>query len=512
MPQFTYSHLKTYIIVSTRKAERSRTVICRISIKYAYNCSCYVIFLKIITYILIVNKVFSIAAILTSHLHVLKQFMQLLSGYPNVIRPTSDRDVNRVDNSADTSRVYMSSSRVCKRQIQSDYLWFWLSRPHEICSLVLSVTGGRRRCLPVAARAINHIMSDTDSIKTDKSQSELQQKYDKLAMEFAKARMQLNVLKKAYTAKTSKLDHRSIESLDQFESSKYDSMSTSSLEIQENFNKTNQVNSKGKGIDELKSKDVQFLRQDINSMHQYIQRVLNSTNSSQLDYNLIMSEIEYCKSLQNSSPNNLCEVLNDELTALKCSVTDCLYNMLYNKLESRTKINTEDSSNTYLHHYCLDNDYKSDEDRLQKVFVTLVLHFFLSFIIHLNDVLQDLLKDINLKDASLALQKSLKSLTNKLHSNSLVLEKILTYSEDLKTFKFDTQHIVMENIVLFISNKYVECVNSIKHFIKSDNTIHIDCSSLRQSMISFMALKFPIGENENVTLKCLVRFLNLNFL
>lgn len=27
--------------------------------------------------------------------------------------------------------------------------------------------------------------------------------------------MQLNVLKKAYTAKTSKLDHRSIESLDQ---------------------------------------------------------------------------------------------------------------------------------------------------------------------------------------------------------------------------------------------------------------------------------------------------------
>lgn len=37
--------------------------------------------------------------------------------------------------------------------------------------------------------------------------------------------------------------------------------------------------------------------------------------------------------------------------------------------------------------------------------------------------------------ASLALQKSLKSLTNKLHCNSLVLEKILTYSEDLKTFK-----------------------------------------------------------------------------
>jgi len=63
-----------------------------------------------------------------------------------------------------------------------------------------------------------------------------------------------------------------------------------------------------------------------------------------------MSEIEYCKGLQNRSPNNFCEVLNDELTALKYSVTDCLYNMLYNKLESRTKMNTDDSSNTYLHH------------------------------------------------------------------------------------------------------------------------------------------------------------------
>lgn len=29
-------------------------------------------------------------------------------------------------------------------------------------------------------------MSDTDSIKTDKSQSDLQQKYDRLATEFAK--------------------------------------------------------------------------------------------------------------------------------------------------------------------------------------------------------------------------------------------------------------------------------------------------------------------------------------
>jgi hypothetical protein len=69
-----------------------------------------------------------------------------------------------------------------------------------------------------------------------------------------------------------------------------------------------------------------------------------------------MSEIEYCKGIQNSSPNNCCEVLNDEMTALKCSVTDCLYNILYNKLESRTKINTEDSCLTYPHHckyiYC----------------------------------------------------------------------------------------------------------------------------------------------------------------
>jgi len=47
---------------------------------------------------------------------------------------------------------------------------------------------------------------------------------------------------------------------------------------------------------------------------------------------------------------------------------------------------------------CLDINYKSDEDRLQKVFVTLVLHFFLSLITSLNDVLEDLLKDINPKD------------------------------------------------------------------------------------------------------------------
>lgn len=36
-------------------------------------------------------------------------------------------------------------------------------------------------------------------------------------------------------------------------------------------------------------------------------------------------------------------------------------------------------------------------------------------------------------------------------------------------FRFDTQNIVKENILLFISNKYVECVNCIKDFIKSGN-------------------------------------------
>lgn len=63
-----------------------------------------------------------------------------------------------------------------------------------------------------------------------------------------------------------------------------------------------------------------------------------------------MSEIEYCKGIQNSCPNNYCEVLNEEMTTLKCSVTACLYNILYNKLESRTKINTEDSCLIYPNH------------------------------------------------------------------------------------------------------------------------------------------------------------------
>lgn len=56
-----------------------------------------------------------------------------------------------------------------------------------------------------------------------------------------------------------------------------------------------------------------------------------------------MTEIEHCKVVKNSIPINPCEILNNELTTLKCSVSSCLYNMLYQKLESRTKINTEDS-------------------------------------------------------------------------------------------------------------------------------------------------------------------------
>jgi len=62
-----------------------------------------------------------------------------------------------------------------------------------------------------------------------------------------------------------------------------------------------------------------------------------------------MSEIEYCKGVQiNNNSNNFCETLNNELTVLKCSVTACLYNILYHKLESRTKIMSEDSRLIYL--------------------------------------------------------------------------------------------------------------------------------------------------------------------
>uniref|UniRef100_A0A2S2QUG3 Uncharacterized protein n=1 Tax=Sipha flava TaxID=143950 RepID=A0A2S2QUG3_9HEMI len=278
-------------------------------------------------------------------------------------------------------------------------------------------------------------MSDTDSIKTDRSQPDLQQKYDKLAMEFAKARMQLNVLKKAYTAKTSNLDQRSYESLDQFENCKYDTMYTNSLEVKEDFNKTNQLNSKVKTTEELKSEDVQLLKQDISSINNFVHRVLDSTKSNQIDYNLIMSEIENCKSVQKSCSINSCGVLKNELTTLKYSITNCLHNILYNKLESRTKINTDDSRLIYLNRYCLENNFKIEEDRFQKVFITLFLHFFLSFIVILHDVLEYLLKEIN-PEAIVTLQNSLKKLKNQSNSNSLLLENILVYCDELKTIRF----------------------------------------------------------------------------
>lgn len=115
-------------------------------------------------------------------------------------------------------------------------------------------------------------------------------------------------------------------------------------------------------------------------MNHCIRRVLDCTKSNQLDYNvcihffylvlilyfkcssssyinifdlniqLIMAEIEHCKAVQNNSSNNECDVLNNELLTLKCSITTCLYNLLYQKLESRTKINTEDSRLIFPNH------------------------------------------------------------------------------------------------------------------------------------------------------------------
>lgn len=60
-----------------------------------------------------------------------------------------------------------------------------------------------------------------------------------------------------------------------------------------------------------------------------------------------MSEIEYCKSVQNNQSEGFCVIINNELTTLKSAVLDCLYNILYHKLESRTKINTDDSRLIY---------------------------------------------------------------------------------------------------------------------------------------------------------------------
>lgn len=60
-----------------------------------------------------------------------------------------------------------------------------------------------------------------------------------------------------------------------------------------------------------------------------------------------MSEIEYCKGVQNNSSDGLCKIINNEFTTLKLSILDCLCNILYHKLESRTKINTDDSRLMY---------------------------------------------------------------------------------------------------------------------------------------------------------------------
>jgi len=64
-----------------------------------------------------------------------------------------------------------------------------------------------------------------------------------------------------------------------------------------------------------------------------------------------MSEIEYCNDIQNSYLNKFCETLDSEFEGLKCSVSACLFKILYDKLESRTKITTDDSRlNDYPNH------------------------------------------------------------------------------------------------------------------------------------------------------------------
>lgn len=38
-------------------------------------------------------------------------------------------------------------------------------------------------------------------------------------------------------------------------------------------------------------------------------------------------------------------------------------------------------------------------------------------------------------------------------------------------FRFSTQYILMENILLFVSNKYIDSIESIKDLMKSGNNI-----------------------------------------
>lgn len=44
---------------------------------------------------------------------------------------------------------------------------------------------------------------------------------------------------------------------------------------------------------------------------------------------------------------------------------------------------------------CFDNNYKTDEGRFQNVFIKLILHIFLYFIVNVHGVLEYLLKEIN---------------------------------------------------------------------------------------------------------------------
>lgn len=44
---------------------------------------------------------------------------------------------------------------------------------------------------------------------------------------------------------------------------------------------------------------------------------------------------------------------------------------------------------------CFDNNYKTDEDEFQNVFIKLILRIFLYFIVNVHGVLEYLLKEIN---------------------------------------------------------------------------------------------------------------------
>lgn len=56
-----------------------------------------------------------------------------------------------------------------------------------------------------------------------------------------------------------------------------------------------------------------------------------------------------------------------------------------------------------------------------------------------------------------------------MYFTTFIVNKILFYA--IFSFRFDTQYILMENILLFISNKYIEFVNCIDDFMKSGNIV-----------------------------------------